>query len=209
MKIPVIILVAILALLTISAPALAASMGVSPSKVEVEIPADGSQTIPMRIYHYTGEVQISLVDIPLKVTPETVQVDADENPQEIQVTIYGDPSLVSQVYDGYIRLLGKTGEMVAVALQVKAKVTIIAAQPLPTDPEPEAGTLAENTEGNQELVASTSPEPPPAGEVAETNWLDGIEGLSTNLVIIIAAGVVFLGLVILAISLSRRKRGYY
>jgi hypothetical protein len=207
-RLAIILAVTLLALVTVT-PVLAVSLGVSPSHVEIEVPGDGIALADVQVHYFSGDVQVSLVDIPLQVEPELVHVDALVEPEDVQLTIYGDESLGSQVYEGYIRFLGLSGETVAVAVKIKATVTnIVEDQPLPEPIAEETATPA--NEENQEPASATSQGPPPAGEVAETNWLEGIEGLSTNLVIIIAAAVVFLGLVILAISLvARRRRRYY
>jgi hypothetical protein len=196
--------------LAVGGTALAASLGVSPSHVEIEVPGDGSATADVQVHYFSGDVQVSLVDIPLQVEPELLNVDALTEPEDVQLTIFGDESLGSQVYDGYIRFMGLSGETVAVAVKIKATITnIVEGQPLPVvAPEPETGTLAESTDVSEE-IADVSSAPPPAEESDSTSFLGGIEGLSTNLVIIIAAAVVFLGLVILAISMSRRKKRYY
>ena len=196
--------------LIISSSALGASLGVSPSKLELEVPGDSSVTADLQVHYFKGDVQVSLVDIPLRVEPEIIQVDALVNPDDIQITIYGDESLGSQVYKGFIKFKGMSGEMIAIAVQVNATIThIVEGEPLPvTAPEPEPGSLAENTEESPPASDSSSA-PPPAEESDSSSFLGGIEGLSTNLVIIIAAAVVFLGLLILTISISRRRKRYY
>ena len=203
-----IILTVIVLTLAIVSPALAVSLGISPSHVEVSVPGNSSATADLQVHYFSGDVQVSLVDIPLRVEPDILHVDALAEPENVQVTIYGDESLGSQLYDGYIRFLGLSGETVAVAVKIKATIThVVEGQPLP-ELVPEI-TTTPAVEENQEMAAA-SPGPPPAGEVAEANWLDSIEGWSTNLVIIIAAVVVFLGLIILAISMAaRRKKRYY
>lgn len=210
MKRLVIISVVIILALAVAAPTLAASLGISPSHLELEVPGDGSITADLQVHYFSGDVQVSLVDIPLRVEPEVLHVDALAEPEDVQVTIYGDESLGSQVYEGFINFKGMSGEMIAIAVQVRAKITnIVEGQPLPTAPEPESGTLAESTGESEDLIAASSA-PPPAEESDSSSFLGGIEGLSTNLVIIIAAAVVFIGLIILAISMAaRRKKRYY
>ena len=210
MKRLVIISVVIVLVLAIAGPALAASLGVSPSRIELEVPGDGSITADFQVHYFKGDVQVSLVDIPLRIVPDVLHVDALAEPEDVQVTIYGDESLGSQFYEGYVRFRGLSGGMIAIEINVKANVIhIMEGQPVPVTPEPESGTLAENTEESQELIA-TSSAPPPAEESDSSSFLGGIEGLSTNVVIIIAAAVVFIGLIILAISMaSRRKKRYY
>jgi len=174
-------------MLALASPVLAASLGVSPSHVEIEIPGDGSATADLQVHYFEGEVGISLVDIPLRVEPEVLHVDALDEPVDVQLTIYGDESLGSQVYNGYIKLVGMTGETVAIAVQVKAKINhIVAGQPLPL-----------------ETPAGETP-PPEAAPAAQ----GGIGGLPLSTVIIIAGGLVFLGLVALAITIAVRRPRY-
>jgi hypothetical protein len=181
------ILAVMVLVLALTSPVLAASLGVSPSSVEIEIPGDGSATADFQVHYFSGDVQVSLVDIPLRVEPEVLYVDALDEPVDVQLTIYGDESLGSQVYNGYIKFLGMTGETVAIAVQVKAKINhIVAGQPLP--PETPA---AENL-------------PPEATPAAQ----GGIGGLPLSTVIIIAGGLVFLGLIALSISLVVRRAKY-
>ena len=72
-----------------------------------------------------------------------------------RITIYGDSSLGSQVYDGYVRFLGLSGETVAVAVKIKATVThIVEGQPVPEPVAQETTTTV--AEENQEMAA-TSP----------------------------------------------------
>ena len=181
------ILAVMVLMLALATPVLAASLGISPSHVEVNVPGDGSATADLQVHYFSGDVKVSLVDIPLRVEPEVLHVDALSEPVDVQLTIYGDESLGSQVYNGYINFRGMTGEAVAIAVQVKAKINhIVAGQPLP-----------------QETPAEETP-PPEAAPAAQ----GGIGGLPLSTVIIIAGGLVFLGLVALAISLAVRRPRY-
>ena len=181
------VLAAVAMLLLLTSPLLAASLGISPSHTELEVPGDGSATANFQVHYFSGDLKVSLVDIPLKVEPETLHIEPSGEPVDIELTIYGDDSLGSQVYNGYIRFLGMTGETVAVAVKVRAKITnIVEGQPVPEEPSPE------------ETPPEAAPLPPtPQG---------GIGGLPLTTVIIIAGGLVFLGLVALAISLAVRRR---
>ena len=125
MKRMVIILAVLMVALVAATPALAISLGVSPSHVELEVPAGGSATADMQLHYFKGDVEVSLVDIPLRVAPTIIHVDAIAEPEDVQITIYGDTSLGSQIYNGYIRFLGISGETVAVAVKIKATVTNI------------------------------------------------------------------------------------
>ena len=178
--------------LLLAAPLLAASLGISPSHTELEVPGNGSATADFQVYYFSGDLQVSMVDIPLTVEPDIIHVDASgDKPADIQLTIYGNESLGSRVYDGYVRFLGVTGGTVAVAVKVKAKVTnIVGGQPLPEVPE----------EAPPESTEEQSPEQPATEEQG------GIAGLSSTMAIIIAGGLVFVGLIVLSIALLRRRR---
>jgi len=130
--------------LLLATPVLAASLGISPSYTELQVPANGSATANFKVHYFSGDLRISLVDIPLRVEPETIHIDAANNPVDVQLTIYGDELLGSQVYDGYVKFLGMTGGSVAVAVKVKAKVTnVVEQQPIPVPtptPEPNPST---------------------------------------------------------------------
>jgi len=116
----------------IAAPVLAASLGISPSETELEVPGNGSATADFQVYYFTGDLQVSLVDIPLRVEPETIHVESSDEPADIQLTFYGNETLGSHTYNGYVRFLGMTGETVAVAVKVKATINhTVAGQPLP------------------------------------------------------------------------------
>lgn len=214
MKRIIVLLGTVVLLLALVSPVLAASLGISPSHVELEVPGDGSATADLQVHYFRGDVQVSLVDIPLRVEPETIHVDALDEPEDIRVTIYGDESLGSQLYNGYIRFLGLSGETVAVAVKIKAQITnIVVGQPVPEAAppgEPLAPEVApeepSSPEAASELIPpepSSSPTPP---EPQATEPKGIVDDLSLNLVILIAGGLVFLGLVVLSISLAVRRR---
>ncbi|MCD6300133.1 MAG: hypothetical protein J7L78_03055 [Dehalococcoidales bacterium] len=126
------ILVAVAVCLLLATPVLAASLGISPSYTELEVPGNGSATANFQVHYFSGDLQVSLVDIPLRVEPTTIHIDQSDEPTNIQLTFYGNETLGSQTYDGYVRFLGMTGGTVAVAVRVKATVNhIVAGQPLP------------------------------------------------------------------------------
>ena len=110
-------------MLLVASPALALSLGVSPSQIELEVPGSGSATANIKVHYFSGDVNISLIDIPLRVEPETIHVEASDGPVPVELTIYGDNSLGSQVYDGYIRLIAVSGGAATGGVQVIAKVT--------------------------------------------------------------------------------------
>lgn len=195
----------------LAGPVLAASLGISPSQIELDVPAEGSSIVHLKAHYFRGDIKVTLVDIPLRVEPETIHVDALAEPVDIQITIYGDPSLGSQMYDGYIKFLGMSGEMIAIAVQVRAKVTnIVEGQPLPEEPPAEEAPPSEaaaptpSLAGEPQSAAQNTPPVTPASQEQS----GGIAGLPLNTVIIIGAGLVFIGLVALAISLAVRRPKY-
>ena len=85
----------------------------------------------------------------LRVEPETIHIEPSSEPVDIELTIYGDESLGSQVYNGYIRFLGMSGGTVAVAIKVKAKVTnIVEGQPPPEEAPPEEASTEESEQSS-------------------------------------------------------------
>jgi len=174
------IMAAVALVLALASPLLAASLGISPSNTELEVPGDGSTAANFQVHYFSGDVQVSLVDIPLRVEPEVLHVDALDEPVDVQLTIYGDESLGSQVYNGYIKFLGMTGETVAIAVQVKAKINhIVAGQPLPQE-----------TPREEALPPEEVPAPPGPAET-EGFPLIPIAGIAAGAAILITLIVVF------------------
>ncbi len=124
----------------IAAPVLAASLGVSPPYTWLEVPGNGTATADFQVYYFDGDLQVSLVDIPLRVEPTTIHVESSDEPADIQLTFYGNESLGSQVYEGYVRFLGMSGGNVGVAVKVKTDIDhLVAGQPLPQQTETGGG----------------------------------------------------------------------
>jgi len=184
------IVAAAVVLLLLASPVLAASLGISPSHTELEVPGDGSATANFKVHYFSGDLKVSLVDIPLGVEPEMLHIEPSSEPVEIELTIYGDESLGSQVYDGYVRFLGMSGETVAVAVRVKAKIThIVEGQPVP-EPSPEETPVPE-------APPPAPPGPPPPATSGTTEWpILPLAGFAAGTAIVITLIVVF----------ARRKR---
>jgi hypothetical protein len=201
------VMVTVVIALSLAASVLAATLGISPSSIEVTVPGEGSATTTFQVHFFRGDIKVSLVDIPLSVEPQVLHVDAIDEPQDIEVTIYGDESLGSQIYNGYIRFLGMSGETVAVAIKIKANVTnIVKGQPLPEE-SPVEEPAAEKSTAEEPAVEKSAAEGPPLPETAPSGQ-GAIGDLPLSTVILIAGGLVFLGLVILAISLAVRRPRY-
>jgi len=203
------------AMLSVASPALALSLGVSPTQVELEVSGDSSITTNVNIHYFDGDIQISLIDIPLRIEPEIITVEASELPIEVELTIYGDSSLGSKVYNGYIRFIAVSGGAATGGVQVIAKVTNIVEGKTPIQAEPseelevdqepkqvveedskatpieEEATLPASQE-ESEQVAEESPAPPVAEQTSEplVAW-PIIAGMAVCVVILISLIIVF------------------
>jgi len=145
----------IIMLLCMASPALSLSLGASPTRVAFEVPGNGSTTIDIQLHYFDGDVQISLVDIPLRIEPEVVSVEASENPVTVRLTIYGDESLGSQIYDGYIRLIAVSGGAATGGVQIITKVTHITEDtPVETKVNPTPIVIAPNPTANETTSAN-------------------------------------------------------
>ena len=201
MKKLVALLAAVALLIMLASPVLA--FGISPPSVEFDVPADSSVTHTFTVYDFTGDLRVSLEDIPLKVEPITVYVAAGDEGTKIEVTFYGDDSLGSQVYNGYVRFLAMTGGTIATGIKVHAKINhIVAGEPLPKETPPPEEAPPEQPPPEATTIEEAPPEAAPLPPTPQ----GGIGGLPLTTVIIIAGGLVFLGLVALAISLAVRRR---
>lgn len=176
----------VVGMLMLAAPALALSIGASPTHIELEVPSNGSAVTTIQIHYFTGDVKISLIDIPLRVEPQTIHVDASSNPVPVELTIYGDNSLGSQTYDGYIRFVAVSGGAATGGVQVIAKVTNVVDEQL---------ALQEPTETPSSNVGE---QPVPTSGPQE-------QGVSTVLVVAVVASLLFLGLLAAVIIKPARK----
>ncbi len=193
--------------LAVTSPALAVSLGVSPSHSELEVPADGSATANFKVHYYSGDLKISLVDIPLRVEPETIHIESSSEPTIVELTIYGDESLGSRIYDGYVRFLGVSGEMVAAAVEVKAKITNLVAgeTPVPATPEESQPLLEVASPVPEESPAEAPPPTPPAlAPAPPAPPTPGTTQLNIPLLAGIAAGTAII--IALIVVLARRPR---
>jgi len=140
------------------APALAAGLSISPASVEFDVPADGSTEVEFLVHDFTGDLEISLEDIPLTAEPTTVPVTAKEGGTKVVLTFYGDESLGSKIYEGKIRFLAMTGGTVAMGIKVRATVNQIAAgQPLSEVTSPVQEEAAAEQASSGETPAPLSP----------------------------------------------------
>lgn len=158
---------AVILMVLCATPALAAGLRISPPSVELDVPADGSSEVEFLVYDFTGDLGISLENIPLRVEPTTVPVTAKEEGTRVVLTFYGDESLGSKIYEGKIRFLAMTGGTVAMGIKVRATVTnLVEGQtPVPATPE-ESQPVTETSapeEASTEEVTETLPEESPSG----------------------------------------------
>jgi len=203
-------------LLCTASPVLALSLGASPTRVEFEVPGSGSTTIDIQIHYFDGDVQISLIDIPLRIEPEVISVKASENPVKVQLTVYGDESLGSKTYNGYIRLIAISDGAATGGVQIITKATnmvdgvpmetIVEPAPSVTAPDP---VIVPNPVVEPDPVITPSKEytqvPPeaPIVVVASSQNITFIQSLA------IAAGAIiggFMLVIIIMVLRSRRRK---
>lgn len=148
-------------------PVLAAGLSISPGIVEFDVPADGSGQVEFLVYDFTGDLEISLEDIPLTVEPTTVSVTAEEGGTRVVLTFYGDESLGSVVFNGKIRFLALTGGTVAMGIKVRATVNHIASGEPPLEEAPEETVPVEESSPEQTLPEES--EQAPTGESEQSS----------------------------------------
>jgi len=148
-----IVILAAVILLLFPATVLAASFGIGPPSIELEVPADGSTIATFYITSdFEGELQVSLENIPLRVEPATIPITKTDSSCKVELTFYGNESLNTQVYDGYVRFLALTEGNIATGIKVKAKVTNVVEEQSVTIPTEEL----EETSAPAATVANSS-----------------------------------------------------
>lgn len=191
------IVAVVLLVLLLASPVMAASLGISPTHTELEVPGDGSTVANFKVYYFSGDLKVSLEDIPLSVEPQTIHIERSSEPVDIELTIYGDDSLGTQVFDGYIRFLGMSGGTVAVAVKVGAKVTNYGSGTTMVE-----GQIPEEPTEESSPPAPAPPAPPPGPPPSSTT------GLPPSTIIAAAASVLFL-ILIATIIIRTAKRPRY
>ncbi|MBA7591521.1 hypothetical protein ES708_33680 [subsurface metagenome] len=156
---------------------------------------------------FSGELQISLENIPLRVEPTTVPVTEGS---KMVLNFYGDESLGSKIYQGKIRFLAMTGGMVAMGIKVRATITNLVEGETPVLAPPEESqppVLEEPTEEipgpPPEETAPTAPGPP-APAPPSPPAPSGTTELPILLLAGIAAGTAIM--ITLIVVIARRKR---
>ncbi|GAJ06788.1 unnamed protein product, partial [marine sediment metagenome] len=123
-------------------------------------PANGSGDVEFLVYDFTGDLEISLEDIPLTVEPTTVPVTAKEGGTRVVLTFYGDESLGAEIYEGKIRFLAMTGGTVAMGIKVRATINHIADGIAQGDGSPMPDVPGEEAPPPEQLAPAPTPSPP-------------------------------------------------
>lgn len=200
--------IVVIGILLISSPVLALSIGVSPIQIELEVPSGGSTTVDVKIHYFDGDVQISLIDIPLRIEPEVISVEASESPVEVELTIYGDSSLGSKIYDGYIRFIAVSGGAATGGVQVIAKITNIVGGETPVLVSEEEVVSTDLVEEVEETTEEEEQEEVPIlywGE-EEAQQVSETKPFPILIVAGIASGTAIVITLIIVIAKSRRYR---
>jgi len=99
--------------------ALASSLGVSPSRVNLDL-RDGKCVVGFNIHYYEGPINISVIGLPVSVAPSRVVVG--KSSQGVSLSF---ESLVDEgQYQGYIKFSGSSEGSVALAVNVLATATV-------------------------------------------------------------------------------------
>ena len=195
-----------IAMLIVAVPALAGDLGVSPPSVELEVPGSGSAEAVLRVYYFDGDIGIALEDIPLRVEPTVLHVEASDEPVEIVLTIYGDNALGSKVFNGKIKFtaLSKTGGNLA-GVKILAKVTNVVDGVAPTK-EPVVEEPVPETTLTEPVVEEPAPTTPPQGPPEPASPASSTSSQIKFIPLIgVIAGVVLLATLIIVLV---RRRSY-
>jgi len=208
-------------LLCIASPVTALSLGASPTQVEFEVPGDGSTTIDIQIHYFDGDIQVSLVDIPLRIEPSVITVQAAENPVSVPLTIYGDESLGFQTYDGYIRLIAVSDGAATGGVQIITKATNITNDIPVLASEPAPIILPAVTPATEPVITISEPvvgqvptEPVPTMQLPEGEGEAALppilppepDSSLSNMTIAILAGSGVILLIVITVIILRRRR---
>jgi len=142
-------LLALLLCLIIATPVVAAGFGVSPKEINLEVPANGSTEATLYIASYgsSGDIQIGLENIPLRVEPETVRIRRSDTGKKVVLTFYGEESLGEQTFEGKITFLATGGGNIGFGIKVKAVIT-------------QTAPVLEETPPSEQALPDEAPAPP-------------------------------------------------
>jgi len=97
---------------------------VGPARLEVTVPENGSSPAYVYVTSYLdGELVVGTEDLPFRIEPGTIPVSSTDRNQEVELLVYGDPSLVEEQYSGKITFLFYAGDNVAYGVKLRADIT--------------------------------------------------------------------------------------
>jgi hypothetical protein len=105
----------------------ATGFAVGPPSINLTVPVDGENTVVVYLtsHDYNGEVVVGTENIPLRVSPEVIQLsDTDEN-RRIELTFYGNRSVKEETYSGKLTFLGSTEKNIVGGVKIRVAVTQI------------------------------------------------------------------------------------
>ena len=117
-------------------PVSASSLGISPSHIEIEVPSGGSTPVNFQVHYFTGELRVSLVDIPLELEKEVYDITSDG--EEIVVTFH-DTASAPQEYNGYVKFLGLGNNTIGLSVKVAVSISVTANIVEQPSPAPSGG----------------------------------------------------------------------
>jgi len=131
-----VILITIVLMLGITATVSAASLGISPSHIEVEVPSGGNTPVEFQVHYFSGELSVVLVDIPLEIEPTVFHISS--SPTDIIVNFHSS-TIEPQEYNGYVKFLSTGNNTVSMAVNIVAKVTVGLSANIVEPPKPSGG----------------------------------------------------------------------
>lgn len=197
-------------LVSMSSVVLAAGFGLSPTKTEFNIPANGSSVQKFFIRSSNseildGDIEITLVDIPLRVEPEKTHVVLDKEGTTIELTFYGNESLGDQEFNGIIIFRLLISDSVGAALGIKATVHQIGSVQGPSS-QLESEQLVKLPE--KEVKKEINPNSPNPIELSEKSEGEGIFPSSWFLPVMIASAALIIALLVVIFRLREKEKWY-
>lgn len=106
-----------LILVLVPSQILALSLAVSPARNKIILPMNGSYVAEYKIYQFVGNVTIQVRDLPIEVSPKSVNIIS--NGQIVPITFYGNREVGKGKYNDYLKFTAIGDNNVGVAVECK------------------------------------------------------------------------------------------
>ncbi len=120
----------------------AEALGIGPPSFELDLQMGGLNSTAFYITSdgLTGQLIVGLEDLPFRVDPPTVNMSSSDVNTPVELTFYGNETLMPGVYEGKVTFLAYTGGFVAMGIKIRAKINLLEETYEP-EPEPETQEL--------------------------------------------------------------------